>query len=140
MIIRAVAIGVMLMISGPALAAKTEGVLYECDITQKKERLYWVADKIAIVVKNNGEVFVYDEVIMRFYNQPMTAKVTRDNDRKLAIRWTLTDIVNSSNQYTSAFEYHATLSKTTNKISVYARPDGYPNRFSGRGVCTPRTE
>lgn len=140
MIFRAMAIVAMLVLSGPAFAAKTEGVLYDCDITQKKDRLYWIADKIAIVVKDNGEVIVLDEVIMRFHTRPMEAHVTRQNDKKLAIRWTLTDLVNSSNQYTAAFEYQATLNKGSNKISVHARPEGYPNRFSGSGSCTPRTE
>ncbi len=140
MIIRAAVAAVALVLSGPALAANNKGTLYECDITQKKERLYWIADKIAIVVKDDGEVVVYDEVIMRFHNRPMTARVTRDNDRKLAIRWTLTDLVNSSNQFTSAFEFQATLNKASNKISVHARPEGYTNRFSGRGACIPRTE
>ena len=88
----------------------------------------------------SGEVMVYDEVIMRFHNEPMAAQVTRVTTRKLAIRWTLKDLVNSSNQYTSAFEYRATLNKSSNKISVHARPDGYPNKFSGSGVCTTRVE
>lgn len=136
----ALAIAAMLVFSGPALAAKAKGTLYDCDITQKRDRLYWIADKIAIVVMENGEVMVYDEVIMRFHNAPMQARVTRDNTRKLAISWTLKDLVNSSNQYTSAFEYQATLNKSSNKISVYARPDGYPNRFNGSGTCTPRKE
>lgn len=140
MIIRAMAIGAMLLVPGPVLAVKGKGVLYDCDITKKKDRLYWIADKIAIVVMESGEVVVSDEVILRFHSRPMAARVTRDSDRKLAIRWTLKDLVNSSNQYTSAFEYHATLNKESNKISVYARPEGYPNRFSGQGVCVPRTE
>ena len=134
------AIAAMLVFSGPVLAAKAKGILYDCDITDKRDRLYWIADKIAIVVMDSGEVMVYDEVIMRFHNEPMAAQVTRDNTRKLAIRWTLKDLVNSSNQYTSAFEYRATLNKSSNKISVHARPDGYPNKFSGSGVCTTRVE
>ena len=140
MIFRAVALGAMLVFSGPVSDAMAKGVLYDCDITQKRERLFWIADKIAIVVKNNGEAVVYDEVIMRFYDTPMPARVTRDTDRKLAIRWTLKDLVNSSNQYTAAFEYQATLTKASNKISVFATPDGYPNRFQGSGTCTPRSE
>lgn len=136
----AVAIAAMLVFAGPALAAKSKGILYDCNITEKRERLYWIADKIAIVVMESGEVVVYDEVIMRFYNEPMSARVTRDTNRKLSIRWTLKDLVNSSNQHTSAFEYHAILNKASNKVSVYARPEGYPNRFTGKGACKPRTE
>lgn len=135
-----VAVAAMLALSGPALAAKSKGILYDCDITKKRDRLYWIADKIAIVVKDSGEVIVFDEVIMRFNENPMPARVTRDNDRKLAIRWTLYDLVNSSNQYTSAFEFQATLNKKSNEISVYAKPDGYPDRFSGSGICTPRSD
>lgn len=132
-------LGLSLVLSAPAFAA-TGGVLYDCDITQKRERLFWIADKIAIVVKDTGEVVVFDEVILTFNQSPLTARVTRDTTKKLAIRWTLKDLVNSSNQYTSAFEYTATLNKGTNRIAVYASPDGYPNRFSGKGSCTARQE
>jgi hypothetical protein len=134
------AVGAMVLLAGQVAEAKSTGVLYDCDITEKRDRLYWIADKIAIVVKPDGQVVVFDEVIMRFNSQPMPARVTSETDRKLAIRWTLEDLTNSSNQHTSAFEYHATLNKSSNKISVFARPDGYPNRFTGSGHCTPRTE
>lgn len=130
----------MVFLAGQLPAATNRGVLYDCDITQKRDRLYWIADKIAIVVKLDGQVVVFDEVIMRFNSRPMPARVTRETDSKLAIRWTLKDLTNSSNQYTSAFEYQATLNKNSNMISVFATPDGYPNRFSGTGQCTPRTE
>lgn len=139
MIIRA-SLCTLFLLSGPAFAATEKGVLYDCDITQKRDRLFWIADKIAIVVKDDGEVVVFDEVILHYHRSPMSARVTRDNDKKLAIRWTLKDLVNTSNQHTSAFEYSAMLDKKDNSIAVYATPDGYPNRFSGKGTCVSRTE
>lgn len=124
----------------PAVAATPQGILYDCNITDKKDRLYWIADKIAIVALNSGEVMVSDQVILRFNDTPLAAQISRNNDRRMTIRWTLKNIKNSDNQHTAAFEYTATLSKKTNRISVHASPDGYPDRFSGKGSCTPRTE
>ena len=123
----------------PALAASPKGVLYDCDITEKRDELFWIADKIAIVAMDSGEVLVTDQVILTFNELPLKARVGRNTERKFNIRWTVKNIVNSSNQYTPAFEYSATLNKKNNRITVYASPDGYSDRFSGRGSCTLRT-
>ncbi|MFK7745469.1 MAG: hypothetical protein AB8B47_10470 [Roseobacter sp.] len=133
-------ISVLLLTAGPALAAQPTGVLYDCDITQKRDRLFWIADKIAIVVKDDGEVVVFDQVILRFNEAPLTARVTRNNDRRMVLRWTLRNVVNGANQLTTAFDYTATLTKSNNRIAVYASPEGYSDRFSGKGTCTKRTE
>ena len=93
---------------------------------------------MAIVVTEDGRVVVSDAVILMFNRAPLQVRVSRNTDRKLAIRWTLKNIVNGANQTTPAFEYSATLTKSSNRISVYANPDGYPNRFSGKGTCAPR--
>jgi hypothetical protein len=59
---------------------------------------------------------------------------------KLAICWTLKNSVNADNHRKAAFDCSTTLTKSTNRIPVSARPDGYPNRFSGRGACAPRQQ
>lgn len=117
---------------------QAKGVLYDCDITQKRQGVGWISDKIAIVVTQGGQVVVSDGIILRFNQQPVQARIGRNTDRKLVIRWTLKNVVNANNQTTPAFEYSATLRKATNEISVYANPDGYPNRFSGKGTCALR--
>lgn len=126
---------VVLGVCSMAMPVQANGVLYDCDITQKRQGVGWISEKIAIVVTQSGQVVVSDGIILRFNRQPMQARVGRNTDRKLVIRWTLKDVVNANNQTTPAFEYSATLSKATNKIAVYASPEGYPNRFSGKGTC-----
>ena len=130
---------IFVVLAGPALASKPVGILYDCTITQKKERLFWIPQKLAIVIKDNGDAVVFDEVIMRFNDAPMAARIWRDTDRRLVVRWTLKDLVNSANQHTAAFDYEARLNKSNNRISVYASPEGYPDRFTGKGQCTPRS-
>ncbi len=49
------AVALALVLATPAFAAKTQhGVLYDCDITNKRDRLYWIADKIAILRRKLG--------------------------------------------------------------------------------------
>lgn len=123
-----------------ATAATPGGTLYDCDITQKKKRLFWISDKIAIVALKDGSVVVSDQVILHYNERPLTAKTTKNTDKTLSIRWTLKNLVNSANQRTSAFEYTATLDKARNKIKIQARPEGYVDRFYGRGTCRVRVE
>jgi hypothetical protein len=125
-------------LGGPLWAASGTGVLYDCDITDKKDRQFWISDKIAIVITGAGDVVVSDQVILYFKGLPVAARVTRNTDSKMDIRWTLRDLVNDANQRTPAFEYSATLTKATNRIAVYGKPDGYSDRFSGKGQCTTR--
>jgi hypothetical protein len=125
-------------LAGPLWAAGATGMLYDCNITSKKDRQFWISDKIAIVITEAGDVVVSDQVILYFRGLPMPARVTRNTDRKMDIRWTLRDLVDGANQRTPAFEYTATLTKATNRIAVYGSPDGYADRFSGKGQCTTR--
>jgi len=138
-VLRVIWCGVLALSSiGIPVQVQAKGVLYDCDITEKRQGVGWISDKMAIVVMQNGRVVVSDAVILQFNRQPMQVRVGRNTDRKLVIRWTLNNVVNGSNQTTPAFEYSATLKKATNEIAVYANPDGYPTRFSGKGRCTLR--
>ncbi|MBW4707729.1 hypothetical protein KX928_08010 [Roseobacter sp. YSTF-M11] len=123
-----------------AQAALAQGVLYDCDITQKRKDLDWISDKVGIVVKANGQVTVIDAVILYFHQKPMQAKVVRNTKDKLDIRWTIRNAKDDANQRVPYFDYSATINKKNNKFALYARPENYPNRFSGKGKCTPRTQ
>ncbi|WP_227269766.1 hypothetical protein [Roseobacter weihaiensis] len=121
------------------MATGPGGVLYDCDMTEKRQGVGWISDKIGIVITNTAKVVVSDAVILQFYQRPLEGRLSRNNDRKLVVRWRLKNIVNGANQTTTAFDYTATITKATNRITVYANPDGYPNRFSGRGTCVLKT-
>ncbi|WP_298913330.1 hypothetical protein [uncultured Roseobacter sp.] len=123
-----------------AQAGAAQGVLYDCDVTQKRKDLDWISDKVGIVVKPNGQVTVIDAVILYFNKTPMSAKVVRNDAKRLDVRWTIRGAKDDANQRVGYFDYSAQINKKTNKFAIYAKPENYPNRFSGKGKCTPRTE
>lgn len=125
---------------GLATTASAKGVLYDCTVTQKKQSVDWISDRVAIVVRDDGQVTVSDSVIQFFKKRPIPAKIDRNNDRKLHVRWVLEDVVNGSNQQTPYFDYTAHINKKTMRFAIYANPENFPNRFSGKGSCTLRTE
>lgn len=120
-----------------ATASSAQGVLYDCDLTQLKRGGGWISEKIGIVLDGTGRARVSDALILSVHSVPIDGEIVRNNDRKLVVTWTLRGITNGSNQYTPYFDYHATVRKN-GAISVYARPDGYHNRFSGTGTCKMR--
>lgn len=137
MIVRTI-LAAALTIAG--FTASAAPVLFECDVTEKHRRLGWIADKIVFVVEANGQVTVIDPIIQQFDQDPMIAKVTRNTNKTLKVRWALRDITNGSNQTATRFDFDATINKKTNRIAVYARPAGFPNRFSGKGSCKTHTD
>ncbi|MFK7881343.1 hypothetical protein [Roseobacter sp.] len=122
-----------------ASAASAQGVLYDCDVTEKKKNLGWISNKVAIVVAEDGQASVSDSVILYFAKRPMAAQVDRNNAKKLNVSWTLKNVVNAANQVTPYFDYTAQINKRNMRFSIYAQPENYPNRFSGKGSCTLRT-
>jgi hypothetical protein len=129
---------VIVLLALPGFAATGKGILYDCDITEKRDRLFWISDKMAIVITGEGQVVVSDQVILHFNEKPMQARVTRNTARKMTIRWTIRNAVDGNNQTVSRLNYTAVLSKDDNRIEVYARPQGFSNRFGGKGQCATR--
>ncbi|MEM1073262.1 MAG: hypothetical protein AAF665_03475 [Pseudomonadota bacterium] len=121
---------------GVSLAGAGPALLYDCDITDTRRGVDWISPKVAIVIKEDGAVVVSDAIILLVNKAPLEVRVTRNTDQKLALRWTLRNVESTQNQITPAFDYALTLQKKTREISLRARPQGYSNRFSGKGVCT----
>lgn len=133
---RATLLALALLMPLPAMA---QGVLYDCDITELRENVGWVPEKIGIVVDEGGAVTVIDPLIMHFNKEPMQARVSRNTADRLDIRWTLRNVTGGSNQTVDFFDYQVQINKNTNRIGVWAKPDNFQNRFTGKGNCTPRT-
>ena len=127
-----------LILSLCTTAASAQGVLYECDVTQKKKDLDWISDKVGIVVKADGHVMVTDAVILHFNKRPMPATLVRDTPKRLDIRWTLTNTKDDRNQSTPHFDYTAQVNKKNMKFAIYGKPENFPNRFVGKGTCRVR--
>lgn len=128
----------ILLLTCAASAASAQSVLYECDMTQLKRGKGWISEKIAIVLHENGTASVSDSMVLRVSSVPIAAESVRNTDKKLTVKWVIRNYTNSSNQTTPYFDYEATIRKN-GKISVYASPDGFPDRFSGTGTCAKRT-
>ena len=122
---------------GTPLFAKA--VLYECQITQKKEGMDWISDQVGIVVSADNSVKVLDAVTLYFFEGPIDATRVRNSAGKLDVRWTISDARDSANNYIPHFEYHAIINKKNGSFALYAKPENYPNRFSGKGHCVTKT-
>ncbi|MFK7765331.1 MAG: hypothetical protein AB8B62_18855 [Roseobacter sp.] len=119
--------------------AASSAVLYDCTITKKKQGVDWISEKVGIVLQDDGTAIVSDAVILHFKRKPLTATSVRNTERRLDVRWTVRDAADSSEQKIGHFDYHARLNKKTGAFALYAKPDEYPNRFSGKGSCQIKT-
>lgn len=123
----------------PSFAAASP-IMYECDMTDKRQKLDWVADKIVIVVNDDGSVIVVDDVILHFNdNKPMQARVGSKTKNKLKLRWAIKNARDSQNVLVQ-FNYSSNLNLKTLKIVVYADPASFSQRWSGRGSCKIHTD
>lgn len=127
-----------LLFASAATAGSAQSVLYECDMTQLTRSKGWISEKIAIVLHDNGKASVSDYMVLRVNAAPIAAESVRNTSRKLVVKWVIRDYTNGNNQTTPFFDYEATIRKN-GKISVYASPDGFPDRFSATGTCTTRS-
>lgn len=135
---KSVAVLAVCLTAGAAIAAPP--VMYECSITEKRRKLGWISDTMAIVIDKDGKASVVDNVTLNFTGGPVAAQMLRNTAEKLKVRWVVKGARDSENVRVAEFSYDAMLNKTTNAIAVYAIPLGFPNRFSGKGTCKVRTD
>lgn len=120
-------------------SAAPSAVLYDCTITKKKQGVDWISEKVGIVLQDDGTAIVSDAIILHFKRKPLTATSVRNTERRLDVRWAIRNTTDGSEQLTNYMDYHARLNKKTGAFSLYANPDQYPNRFSGKGSCVIKT-
>lgn len=114
---------------------------YECDLTGNGKSRGWIAEKMVIAIEPNGQVIVTDGRILHYKQDPMIAKVTKNTDQNLKLRWALRNIRDGGNQLIERLNHEASLNKKTNEITVRVDVAKWPgNRFSGRGTCKPLTK
>ncbi|ABG31390.1 hypothetical protein CEP88_18635 [Roseobacter denitrificans] len=120
-------------------ASRAAGTLYDCTITQKREGVDWISEKVGIVIRQGQPAVISDSVILHFYGKPIETTQVRNRANKLDVRWTLRGARDDANQTVNHMDYNARINKQTGAFSLYAKPDGYPNRFSGKGNCVTKT-
>lgn len=132
--IRSLAAAAGLLLSGfPALA-----LTLECNVAKSANGGGYITE---IYVFNHEEgqatATVADGLILYFNDdQPMTAKVSEDTARKLALSWNV--LTKSQNGQTTKMQFRASYFKADRTITIRAVPGGYSNQFEGRGICKTR--
>lgn len=80
---------------------------------------------------------VADGLILHFDDdQPMTAKVSENTAKKLALSWNV--ITKSRTGQTTKMQFRASYFKADRTITIRAVPGGYSNQFERRGTCKTR--
>lgn len=123
-------IATLLTISATAAFAGQK--VYDCSV--KNTRLNWIPERIIIAHNDGaGSAMVNDPIINNYIGKPVSAKVTKNNDKIVAFRWRIT-VKDKTNQR-ATMTYQVSIKHDTGKISVTAKPAGYSNLFSSGGTC-----
>ncbi len=64
------------------------------------------------------------------------AKLVREANDKMVLRWEVKGTRSNSNQTTPVFKFRAIMKKPSGEVSVIAKPLGYSNDFRADGTCT----
>lgn len=125
-------------LSTAALPALARPVTYQCRLEVSKAD-GWVPDQVVIQHEPGTKTaLVNDPLIRHFVKQPVEAKVTTDNDKRITFEWKLKMIKNRAGQVAPQFIYRATLMKADKSIRIKAIPAGYPNFFESGGTCSAK--
>jgi hypothetical protein len=123
------------LVSLSAFAAQARDMTYICTLKVPASQ-GWVPSQLVILHKDDEPTaLVNDPIIAHFVKKPVEAKVVANNRKRIAFTWELKEIVNREGQETQRFNYRAAYIKTTGKISVSARPDGFSDVFDAYGTC-----
>lgn len=119
-----------------AIPAAAAGVLYDCDLNAKRT-MGWVSPKLAIFIDAKGGTQVIDGAILHYMGAPVTARMRQRGD-VARITWNISGATDVNHNTVPTLAYEALLNVKTKAISVVAKPVGYPQRFSAKGVCVIR--
>ena len=115
-----------------ATAAAAETVTYACQL--KGKGYGYIADEMVIGVNNEtGQAVIADPIIMWSEEQPIRTKVSQSSAKKQSFNWELA--LTSSTGQTTKMKYRAALQFPSMRLTVYATPSGYSNRFRMQGNC-----
>lgn len=119
---------------GLASIAAADGLLYECDITDRNPRVDWISTTYAFVVQDRG-VTVIDPVILSFMDTPVVTQ-PRKRAKGFLLRWTVA--AEDAKKTVARMSYRAELNTQAKTVTVRVTPVGFPQGWSGRGSCKTR--
>lgn len=118
----------------PAWAEEGDSFLCEIDTTGPFEGV--VPEVVAFLVgTTGGGTMVFDPFINNYYKEPIEAQLLADNDRKVAIRWTI-EFVADDTIASAKLQYELTYFKAEKTARLRARqPYGDTKEPSFPAVC-----
>ncbi|WP_243253590.1 hypothetical protein [Pseudosulfitobacter sp. DSM 107133] len=99
----------------------------------------WVSPKVGLIFDDAGKITVIDGAILTFIGAPISARGRKTGDT-YRVTWTIANATDAKGEVVPTFSYVARLNTSTQAISVVAKPVGFPQRFSAKGKCIPRTK
>lgn len=121
-------------------AAQAQSVLYDCTMAGVEAGLGWISPKIAIVLKSDGTAQVIDAITITFEKEPVQAKILRNDDTRLIVRWVIENARTDTGKSFNNFGYRASIRKSTGKIELTARPRHFDTGLRSGGSCTTRRQ
>ncbi|UWR10107.1 hypothetical protein [Sulfitobacter mediterraneus] len=131
---------VVAMVSLATNVAAAPAFLYDCDLQGTDQAHGWITPKMAFVVEEQGEVKVVDGVVLHFNKAPLATKVLRNDDKRMILRWVVTNAKADSGRTFNNFRYRASISKSSGKVEVTAIPAHFDTGVRATGVCKKRTK
>lgn len=118
-------------------AALAEQTTYVCRIDTK--RVAYLPEEMVIGLDDQtGTAVVADPLIMFVHEAPMQLPLSTATEKKLSLAWELP--LTSRTGQTTIMKYSASLQFPSLRLTVYATPSGYSNRFRGQGRCQVTTQ
>ena len=115
----------------PAFAEK--GDIYDCKF--KVKRGQWLVEQVVVGIGHkSGLAMVYDGMIHKEHGKPIEAKITRDEDKRMVLKWAVFLKVgtNPTVKVNMLLTYH----KSNKKAGIKSNLSGYENFDTARGACT----
>lgn len=116
--------------------ALAQGVLYDCDITERDPGVEWISAKVGFVVRPD-QVTVVDEIALNFEGAPVVATM-RERGGEMRIDWTVN--ARDSNNNSAQLRYRADLDPSARTVALRVTPVGFTQRWRGVGTCTARRQ
>lgn len=120
-------------------AVEASAKTYTCQISQRSERSWVPRELIIEHDEATGAVSVWDTIIQRFYGEPIAGRLDVQNNKRVTFKWELDDFGAKGTddlQFTTSFNFVATIRAGSNTVIVTAKPLGFRNSFRGSGSCT----
>lgn len=121
-------------------AQAAPGYMYECDMKYVKQGKGWISPKVVLVLPGDGSVKVVDAVTLHFYKEPLLGTIVRENNKRLVVKWTISEAKTDSAESYTNFDYRASISKRNGAMELTAIPRNFEGGLRSPGTCRKRNQ